>query len=1268
MSHHDNALSELIWAIEASAGQFSLMLAHCNYAELRQNIAKQLLKKTQILPVDFPADKSSLFKALSAGIGQNPEKMPVMVCRLELAHYLDDVMKSANNDREEFRRNFSFPLILWVNDNVFIKMMKNAPDFENWSTSVHFTPSDEELLEMLSHAVSLSDRSLHKNREQLELFLKDIEKRQLNLTPELQANLQFLYGKHEENNNHPDADPDAAIKCYKQSLELGEKNPENKRILLYSIAGFYKKKKEWEKAKAYFQECLEMIKIQDELSVKCMCELAEVLMNNWKENDWKELEKLSENALQISQTCGYTNECRRCYRFLAEVALRREDWQEAEKQTQHILDSFYPDEAQDKKPSLADAENILECLKNKIKSLEYADAEIFIGMLDLLRRIYFHKKKYWESFQIKQEKYSLEQQFGFRAFIGAGRLKARRFIADETRMAEEIEASGRKDDIDKLLAKITSGSKVIVFHGQSGVGKSSILEAGLEPALRRLSMRDYDDVRPILIRNYTDWVKELSEKISDKPLSTKEILVVLNEFNRKQFLTVLIFDQFEEFFFAHPDSAKRQEFYDFLYACVNNPVVRLIFSLREDYLHYLLEMERIIKLEIFIDEKQGILAREFRYSLGNFSVEGAKDVIKSLTRRSQFVLDDKLIDKIVEDLAKGSEGVRPIELQIVGFQIEGKPMKKYRPKQELVEEFVRQVYQDCGKENEKLAELTLYLLTDENNTRPLKSKDEIVSDLRNSGYEDTAQLDLVLKILEGSGIVVFIKGKPARYQLVHDYLVDVIRKGDGKKLLSELKTKKEKRKEVVRIVLIVSVLLAISAFGYGVTEKKNALKIEEQRKIADSNGKKSEENAKEALEQRQIAEQKTREALGQRQAAEKIALQGIQALLRVHDELGALLIGIKSAKMTKQIKMSSEYQNATVLQKLFRNIHEKNRLEGYKSPVRSVAFSPDGKKVASGHYFDKMVRLWNADTGEKIATLEGHENDVCGVSFSPDGKTLASAGKDNDIILWNVEDGNKIKTLEGHKNDVYSISFSPDGKTLASAGRDKSIILWDVEKHNEISLLKHDKNVLSVCFSPDGKFLASADRGGKIKLWDVSDKNNISDKKTLIGNKNAEDAVWTVCFSPDGKTLASGGGQNRTIKLWNIEKDGTVKIPTEHTDIVYSVTFSPDGKALASAGRDNTLIIWDISDIGNVRVINRLNGHTNWIYSISFSSDKNILASGSLDNTIKLWSLEEFNKDKKSDLDEFLKLGCKWLHGYLKYNPNISEEDRCLCDDILSKP
>ena len=256
----------------------------------------------------------------------------------------------------------------------------------------------------------------------------------------------------------------------------------------------------------------------------------------------------------------------------------------------------------------------------------------------------------------------------------------------------------------------------------------------------------------------------------------------------------------------------------------------------------------------------------------------------------------------------------------------------------------------------------------------------------------------------------------------------------------------------------------------------------------------------------------------------------------------------------------------------------------------SVAFSPDGKMLASanGHSLagrrseNDAVQLWDADTGKKIATLEGHTDFVMSVAFSPDGKTVASGSGDRTVRLWDVASRKNTATLTGH-SDIplpsgtlsrgISVAFSPDGKTLASEDFvPTSVKLWDVETGKELATLKGSG---PVAFSPDGKTLASGSGDRAVLLWEVATRKNIA---TLEGHTGPPAWILCVAFSSDGKSLASGS-IDKTVRLWNVSSGKNTATLKGHTDFVQSVAFSPDGKTLASGSRDGTIKFWDVPPV-----------------------------------------------------------------------------------------
>ena len=276
--------------------------------------------------------------------------------------------------------------------------------------------------------------------------------------------------------------------------------------------------------------------------------------------------------------------------------------------------------------------------------------------------------------------------------------------------------------------------------------------------------------------------------------------------------------------------------------------------------------------------------------------------------------------------------------------------------------------------------------------------------------------------------------------------------------------------------------------------------------------------------------------------------------------------------------------------------------------VRSIAYSPNGKMLASGSG-DNTVKLWDARSGDLLRTLAGHKWIVHSVAFAPDGNTLASGSGDRTIKIWDVRSGELLRTLEGYKGYVSSVAFAPEGKTLAS-GSDNTVKLWDTRSGELLRTLEgHTDTVLSVAFAPDGKTLASGSTDNAIKLWDARSGEVL---RTLEGHTSS---VWSVAFAPDGSTLASSSDDN-TIKLWDAHSGELLRTLEGHTSLVYSVTFASDGSTLASGSSDNAIKLWDARSGETLRT---LEGHTEDVTSVAFAPDGNTLTSGSDDKTIKTW-------------------------------------------------
>ena len=818
---------------------------------------------------------------------------------------------------------------------------------------------------------------------------------------------------------------------------------------------------------------------------------------------------------------------------------------------------------------------------------------------------------------------------------------------------------GREREI-KLLQDNVLDSPVTVLYGCSGLGKTSLLQAGLFPALReqhflpiyvRFELKP--GAAPLTLQLHHAVRNSIHADVPDPmlPSDTESLWEYLhrNDFElwsaRNYLLTPLIvLDQFEELFTIGervPELVRA--FRDDLGDLAENRIpaelaarieddatvatrfqlrsrkYKLLISLREDYLPDLEGWRNLVpalgrsRVRLLHLQASDALAAVHKPAEHLISVELARQLVdfvagQDLRRRRDTAIaeDDRSVDDRDSD-------VEPALLSLFCRELNEERKRRGQSQfdRQLIEDAKRDIlsnyYSTCVRNlDPRVARFIETKLITEKGYRNSYIREEAVP-----AHLSEEELD---RLIDSRLVRIEDRYGAPQIELTHDVLTDAVREHRDRRRAEE-KAAKEKA--------------ALAKAAKQAHEREQAARAQ----AADQ------ERAKlEAQRQAHVLRKRTRilytllalvvvvavaavfalgwglkkqrDAHDRLQEATAVRLYGDSQLMLA--ELSPL--GSKDVALIQRLlaahAIPSKYQDRTY--ELFTALtQERDLLKIIDLPARvfSVAFSPDGTRIASGSV-DTTVRLWDTRTGQPIGEPLRGDGAVLSVAFSPDGTRLASGNWNmwnNNAQLWNTDSRQPIGQPMHHDDAVNSVAFSPDGTRLATGSDDKTVKLWDARTGQPFGPpLRHDDSVLSVAFSPDGTRIAAASFDKTIRLWDALTLREVG---VLRGH---ESAVTEVAFSRDSQRLVSAGGGDGTVRLW----DTRSWQPMLGHDGTAWAAFSDDGRRIGSGGSDKTVRWWDTATRQPIGAPLRVDD--NDVTDLFPVGEDRLLSFGSID-TVKLW-------------------------------------------------
>jgi WD40 repeat protein/DNA-binding SARP family transcriptional activator len=807
---------------------------------------------------------------------------------------------------------------------------------------------------------------------------------------------------------------------------------------------------------------------------------------------------------------------------------------------------------------------------------------------------------------------------------------------------------GREALVSHLVDQIhsrekTKGAQFLAIIGASGSGKSSLVRAGLIPALKRGGMS-----RRVHVITPTEHPLEaLSSRLKKDSISKEHIL--------------LFVDQFEELFTLCQSEGERKSFINNLLRAAQVGSASVVIALRADFYAACAPYENLRKT----------LSQNQEY-IGPMNAGELRRAIEEPARANGWLFEPGLVDLLLHDIgADGDQSPEPGALPLLSHALletwhrrSGRmlTLAGYAESgriHEAITKTAETVFAQFSLEEQSIARNIFLRLTELGEGTQETRRRVLLSEIlppSESASLLSKKTETVLKMLSDARLVITTEAtaEVAHEALIrewtrlrewltdnreglrlHRYLTEAAQEWDRLGRDPGLLYRKTRLGQALEWVdthssdsnsLEQDFLSASKAFAeqeIAEREFQRKRELEAARRLAESERERAEQQMRTTRQLRtraiylsaafiaaiilaivavfleQKASQETEIARSNELAAASISNLNL-------DPERSILLALQA------LSTANTHQAEDALHRAVQASRIKFTLSGHTDEVSDVEFSPDGTRLASAS-LDYTAKIWDFASGKELFTLRGHTDQVMQIRFSPDGTRLATASWDGTAKIWDVATGQALMTLSGHTVRLTDIKYSPDGKLLATLAVNHTVVVWDAESGKELFTLTesgkellplHDTWLFFFSFSPDGSKLAIGYDDGIIKVWDIITQQAIL---TLSGGHDAP--VYSVSFSPDGKKLVSDDGVD-SIVVWDLQNGEQLAALSG-----YYPAFDPNGSLLASWTGEADLVIYNAS---NYQRIYSFAGHTAGGNATIFNQDGSLLATPNADGTIKI--------------------------------------------------